>query len=82
MELIQYTPNERLILGIDKKIGEYLEYWNNTSITAKNHKEVSETINRAEGLLKVKERLEKIVGKEKAAVQKGGTVSKLIDTVN
>lgn len=82
LDMLQYTPNERLLEGINKKIGEYLDYWSSVKITSKNHKLVADTINRAEGLLKIKERIDKLVSKEKTEQQRGGGRKSMIEDLS
>jgi len=76
---IQFTPNERLLKGIEVKIGEYLTFWNSVKIEDKNHKLVADTIERAEVLMKIKERIDKLISKESSERQLGGTKSKFFE---
>jgi hypothetical protein len=82
LELLQFTPNELLIEGMNKKIGEYLEYWNRNKIKDDNHKHIADSISNAEALLKMKERLMNIVSKEKAIKRMGGGAGTLIETMS
>ena len=79
MEMLQFTPTEKMVEGMNKKISEYLEYWNSIRITSKNHKHVSDTIKRAESLLKIKDTLDKMRGKEKASQSRKGSALRMID---
>jgi hypothetical protein len=79
---LQYTENELLLEGMNKKIGEYLSFWNKTKITDDNHKLISDSLERAESLLKMKERLSIIINKENATRRMGSGNSTLIETIN
>lgn len=82
LEALQYTANELLVDGMNRKIGEYLEYWNKTKIKEDNHKLISDTLERAEILLKMKERLMTIINKEKASKRMGNSGSTMIETMS
>lgn len=79
--MIQFTQNELLLDGMNKKIGEYLEFWNKTKIEEDNHKLVCDTIERAEVLLKMKEKLLSIVNKENATRRMGKGVGSMIENM-
>jgi len=75
----QFTHNERLVEGAKKKIEEYLGFWNSLSITNENHKLLADTLTASEGLLKLQERLERMVSKESLTRQVGDGVSKMFE---
>lgn len=75
----QFTHNERLLEGAKRKIEEYLEFWNSTSITTDNHKLLSDTLTASEGLLKLQDRLERMISKESLTRQVGDGVSKMFE---
>jgi hypothetical protein len=79
LDMLQFSSNERLMIGIEKKIEEYLEYWNKIKINEDNHKLVADTIDRAESLLKIKERIGKMVNKEIETKRMGGGGNTLIE---
>jgi len=77
---IQFTHNERLLDGCKKKIEEYLNFWNNLSVVDKdNHKLLNDTLQASEGLLKLQERLERMVSKEALSRQVGDGESKIFE---
>jgi hypothetical protein len=81
LEMLQYTPKEKLLDGINRKIAEYLTFWNKIKIGEKNHKLVNDTICNAEGLLKMEERISKMVSKEVETRRMGGGSNTLIETM-
>jgi hypothetical protein len=76
---LQYTHTEKLIEGVNRKIEEYLNFWNDTKIDSKNHELLKDTLDNSEKLLKLKERLDRINNNEKSAKQVGGGTSKLFE---
>lgn len=82
LEMLQYTDNELLMQGMSKKIGEYLKFWNDTKIKEDNHKLVADTLERADALLKMKERLAQIINKEKGTKRMGSSGSTMIETMS
>ena len=76
---LQFTPNERLIKGMEDKIGEYLSFWMNVKTKDDNHKLVADTIEKAEALLRIKEKIDKMSNKENSERQIGGGKSKLFE---
>ena len=79
--MIQFTQNELLLDGMNRKIGEYLEFWNRTKIEEDNHKLISDTIERAEVLLKMKEKLISIVNKENSTRRMGKGAGSAIENM-
>lgn len=79
LNMLQFTPDELLIEKMNNKISEYLEFWGKTKIKEDNHKLVADTIERAEVLLKMKERLMNIVSKDKATRRMGSGASTMIE---
>lgn len=79
LDTVQYTPNERLIKGLDDKIGEYLTFWQSVKIDGTNHKLVADTMERAEGLIRIKEKIEKMSSKENQEIQMGGAKRKMFE---
>lgn len=82
IDTLQFSANELLIEGMKRKIGEYLEFWNKTKIKEDNHKLIADTIERAEVLLKMKERLAAIVSKEKSVKRMGSAGSTMIEEMS
>jgi len=77
---LQFTHNERLLDGLKRKIEEYLNFWNSISVVDKdNHKLLSDTLTASEGLLKLQERLERMVSKEALTRQVGDGESKIFE---
>ena len=78
---LQFTYNERLLDGAKKKIEEYLSFWRETSIDKDNHKLLKETLEGSESLLKLQERLERMISKEALSRQVGDGESKIFEDV-
>lgn len=73
------THKERLLLGINEKIEEYLDFWKSQKIGANNHELVAETIKNANDLLILQERMEKRIKEEKDVKEVGGGKATLIE---
>lgn len=76
---VQYTPNERLIESMNGKIDEYIIFWQSIKIDKDSHKLASDTLERAENLLKMKEKIDKLVAKESSSRQMGGAQAKMFE---
>lgn len=76
---LQFTPNERLLQGSIEKIEEYLEFWQDTKITEKTHDLVASTLENSEKLLKLKERITRIVMDESQTKNTGGHQPRLFE---
>ena len=80
LDALQYTPAERLCAGVDRKIEEYLIFWDSIKVNEKNHNIVAESLLNAAKLVKLKEELTKQVYKDKEDTrQVGGGRSKLFE---
>jgi len=78
---LQFTYNERLLDGAKRKIEEYLTFWRGVSIDKDNHKLLKETMEGSESLLKLQERLERMISKEALSRQVGDGESKIFEDV-
>lgn len=79
---LQFTANERLLIGVERKISEYLQFWDDTAINSSNHKLVSETLQESEKLINMQEKLSKMVKNEIATKQVGGGSSTMFEDGN
>jgi hypothetical protein len=73
------TPAERLLNGANGKIEEYLDFWNDTKITAQNHDLIAQTIKNANELIKLRGTLESQVLNERQTKNVGGSEAKLFE---
>tara|TARA_B100000686_G_C16732251_1_gene941402 strand:+ start:132 stop:638 length:507 start_codon:yes stop_codon:yes gene_type:complete len=64
--MLQYTPKEQLLAGVQRKVAEYLEFWDAMKIDEDNHKVVSESLEGANKLLRLQKELESQVNQEAA----------------
>ena len=76
---LQFSHKERLLEGVKAKIEEYLNFWNNTALNDGNHKLIKETLEGSENLLKLQDKLEKLVSEEALKRQVGGGTSALFE---
>jgi hypothetical protein len=77
--LINSTPAERLLEGANKKIEEYLKFWNDTPISSDNHKLIADTLENANSLIKLRNTLQSQVMNETQSRNVGGSEAKLFE---
>lgn len=78
VELIT-THKQRLLMGIDEKIEEYLQFWKMQKIDSTNHDLISDTLKNANDLLILQERMERRIKEEKEVRQVGGGKATLVE---
>lgn len=73
---LQLTSKEKALESCKKKIQEYIEFWELTTITKDTHKTVVESLEGVETLLKLQERIEKqVLGQQSSKIVGGGKAS-------
>ncbi len=76
---LQYDDKEMLMLGVKKKIDEYLKFWDQMEITENNHKIIADTLDQSVKLIKLRDSIESLVREEKMVKEMGGGSSKLFE---
>lgn len=74
---IEVSSLERLLIGIKKKIDEYLVFWNDTGVNANNHNLIADQLINSEKLIKVYKDIEDKIKRERSSgIYGGGVISK------
>lgn len=76
---VQYSHTERLLAGCKKKIDEYIDYFNQMTISEKNEKVYRNMVKGCEELFDYYDKLEQKVNKEALSRQVGGGESKMFE---
>ena len=76
---VQFTHKERLLDGVNNKIDEYLNVFNQMTLDVKNHKDHESMTKGSQSLLELFDKLEHMVNKDAASKQVGGGVSKMFE---